>query len=156
MAILHLIHGYIGAGKTTFAKKLEVETGAIRFSPDEWMIERHGINPPIDMFGKYEEAIRVEILLAARQALKAGKDVIFDFGLWTRKERDEYRHLAKELGVESRLYFLSTDSDLAKQRTLTRTETMPEGALFIDENAFEILKVKFESLESDETHIVIA
>ena len=32
MATAHLIYGYLGAGKTTFAKKLERELPAIRFS----------------------------------------------------------------------------------------------------------------------------
>ena len=34
--VLTLLVGLPGAGKTTLAKKLERETGAIRFTPDEW------------------------------------------------------------------------------------------------------------------------
>jgi hypothetical protein len=37
MSTAHLIHGFLGAWKTTFAKKLEAELGAVRFSQDEWM-----------------------------------------------------------------------------------------------------------------------
>lgn len=32
-----LIHGFLGAGKTTFAKRLEEEEKALRFTHDEWM-----------------------------------------------------------------------------------------------------------------------
>jgi predicted kinase len=35
--ILYLVCGLPGAGKTTFAKQLELETGALRLCPDEWM-----------------------------------------------------------------------------------------------------------------------
>lgn len=37
MATAHLIHGYIGAGKTTFARRLETELPAVRFTHDEGM-----------------------------------------------------------------------------------------------------------------------
>ena len=35
-ATLFLMVGLPGSGKTTRAKELERETGAIRFTPDEW------------------------------------------------------------------------------------------------------------------------
>jgi len=35
MSAAHLIHGYLGAGKTTFARQLERDIPAIRFSHDE-------------------------------------------------------------------------------------------------------------------------
>ncbi|MCY7392641.1 MAG: ATP-binding protein, partial [Leptolyngbyaceae cyanobacterium CAN_BIN12] len=35
MTTLHLLHGFTGAGKTTFAKQLALEISAIRFTPDE-------------------------------------------------------------------------------------------------------------------------
>jgi len=38
MPTAHLIHGYLGAGKTTFARQLERNIPAIRFSHDEWMV----------------------------------------------------------------------------------------------------------------------
>ncbi len=34
---VHVIHGYLGAGKTTFARKLECELPAMRFTVDEWI-----------------------------------------------------------------------------------------------------------------------
>lgn len=33
MSTVHLIHGFIACGKTTFGRKLEVETGGLRLSP---------------------------------------------------------------------------------------------------------------------------
>ena len=37
MATVHLIHGYLCSGKTTFAKELERHTSGVRSSLDEWM-----------------------------------------------------------------------------------------------------------------------
>ena len=36
---LILVSGFVGAGKTTLAKKLEKQYKAIRFTTDDWMIE---------------------------------------------------------------------------------------------------------------------
>jgi predicted kinase len=33
---MHLVHGFLGAGTTTFARELAAERAAIRFSIDEW------------------------------------------------------------------------------------------------------------------------
>jgi predicted kinase len=33
--MVYILHGFVGAGKSTYAKKLEKETGAIRFTNDE-------------------------------------------------------------------------------------------------------------------------
>ncbi len=46
----HLIVGFIGSGKTTFAKKLEQEIGALRFTKDEWFIRVFGNDPKINNF----------------------------------------------------------------------------------------------------------
>ncbi len=46
--IVYLICGFIGAGKTTFAKKLEEKTGAVRITKDEWSIRLIGNDPTID------------------------------------------------------------------------------------------------------------
>lgn len=155
MAILNLIHGYIGFGKTTFAKKLETETGAVRFTTDEWIVKLLGDNPPPDLFAKGEAEAKSLILAKAKELMVSGQDIILDFGLWTRKERDALREIAQSHGAEVRLYSIVTDMNVAKQRALARTDEMPDGALFIDEVAFEMLKSKFEPLDDDEAHIVV-
>jgi predicted kinase len=48
LATVHLIHGCLGAGKTTFAKKLAEEVNGVRFNPDEWMVRLYGEDPPAD------------------------------------------------------------------------------------------------------------
>ncbi len=60
-AVAHMIYGYLGSGKTSYAKKLEQETGAIRFSPDEWMTQLFGDDPEESTFA--ERSSRVEELM---------------------------------------------------------------------------------------------
>src|SRR5215211_6653017 len=46
--IVYLLCGFIGAGKTTFARKLEERTGAVRITKDEWLISLIGNDPTIN------------------------------------------------------------------------------------------------------------
>lgn len=50
MTTAHLIYGYLGAGKTTLARRLERELLAIRFTQDEWMSRLYGDDPPEERF----------------------------------------------------------------------------------------------------------
>ncbi|PZQ47654.1 MAG: hypothetical protein DI551_02995 [Micavibrio aeruginosavorus] len=155
MAILYLMHGFVGAGKTTFAKKLELEKRAVRYSHDEWMRDRFGENPPAGKFAEYYEIVADDIKQQAAERLSRGQDVILDFGFWTRADRDEYRSWADLMGAECVLYYIHADPDVMKARVLKRTEELPEGQLVIDENAIELFKTKFEPLAADEAHISV-
>ena len=53
----HLICGFIGSGKTTFAKELQKKTSALRFTKDEWIIRIFGNDPTIDQFETYDDRI---------------------------------------------------------------------------------------------------
>jgi predicted kinase len=155
MPTIHLIYGFLGAGKTTFAKSLEQETGSVRFSPDEWMVRLHGTNPPADRFPEQEERVAELIWDMAALFLKRGHDVIMDMGFWNRAHRDYAREFARENKAEVKLYALTCREDTMRRRVLERTRTLPDRALFIDENAFELFKDRFEPLGSDEEHIAI-
>jgi len=52
MATAHLIDGFLGAGKTTFARQLERDLPGIRFTHDEWMARLYGDDPPVDRFAE--------------------------------------------------------------------------------------------------------
>ena len=53
MATAHLIHGFLGVGKTTLARRLEQDIPAIRFSHDEWMTRLYGDDPPVEHFAEF-------------------------------------------------------------------------------------------------------
>lgn len=146
---VHLIHGYLGAGKTTFAKRLAAELGAIRFSPDELMVARHGHDPPERHFSAYLAAIRAEVDAEWPRALATGKDIVLDFGFWTRARRDAVRSRARAEGARALLYCVRCSEETARQRCRTRNQTLVDS-LFIADATFETLKSQFEPLAPDE------
>jgi predicted kinase len=147
MPTIHMIHGFVGAGKTTFSKKLEKEVQAVRFTPDEWMVELYGQNPPAEKFAEYDKNIKSIIWNTAEKILVNGGNVIFDFGFWRWSEREDVRKRAKKLFVDVKLYNLQCPEEIMKQRVLARTAEMPDGALFIDENAINEFKKYLEPVD---------
>ena len=152
MATAHLIHGYLGAGKTTLAKQLATELPALRFSHDEWMSRLFGEDPPATDFEVNHG--RVWDLMASiwGPALALGVDVILDFGFWRRSERDAVRAQVLATDGEVRLYSLACSDDEAWRRIKRRNLAL-DGSLLITRNTFEVLRARFEPLEADEARI---
>ena len=80
MPTAHLIHGYLGAGKTTFARRLERNIPAIRFSHDEWMVRFYGNDPPIEHFADYCRRVYEQMEEIWPRCLELGLNVVLDFG----------------------------------------------------------------------------
>lgn len=127
VAIMHILVGLPCSGKTTLARQIESETGAVRFSPDEWQLFLfgHDMNHP-DHDARHT---RVEELMrkVAIQLLRQGASVIYDFGFWSVRERDEMRTLARELGVEFRMHYLATPLEEIYRRMDLRNASGRDG-----------------------------
>lgn len=111
-AVLYAMAGLPCSGKTTCAARIGRETGAMRFSPDEWHTRMFGH----DMDSPEHDARhdRVEALMrdVADALLVRGVSVILDFGFWSRRERDQLREHARSLGADFRIIFMDTPLDV--------------------------------------------
>ncbi len=155
MAKAYMIHGFIGSGKTTFARALEKESFAIRFSPDEWVTLLYGNNPTEVELRGYEARIMELIWDLVIRLVKKNIDVILDFGFWKRTNRELSRRQLEEAGASVVLYELKCSADTMNERALKRTDKGDKNALHIDKKAIEALWQRFEPLHPDEDRIVI-
>jgi methyltransferase (TIGR00027 family) len=120
-ARLILTCGLPGAGKTTLARQLSDERGAVRLTTDEWMWALG--SSPWD--GPTQKRFEQELWNLAQQILRRGLSVVLDFGLWTRVERDEMRSGARRLGVGVELHYLTAPVDELWKRIEARNSQPP-------------------------------
>ncbi|WP_424950237.1 AAA family ATPase [Deinococcus sp.] len=147
---LHAVHGFIGAGKTTLARRLEAELPALRLNTDEWMVQLHGHDPPEEVFRAGIAGINRLIRQLAERALELGLNVVLDDGYWTRASRDGLRAWADGLGVPLRLYALSLSEGEAWRRVAQRNAE--PGSLYVAPETFDLFWRQFEALGPDEAH----
>lgn len=127
---LHLMVGLPGSGKTTRAKELEAEYGALRLTPDEWHMDLFGHD--MDDPDHDERHSRVERVMwtVAQRALQTGVSVILDFGFWGRGERDGLRREARRLGADFRIHYMDVPLDELHRRLEERNKQAGENAVF--------------------------
>lgn len=153
--VAHILVGFIGSGKTTFARRLEKETGAVRFTKDEWMVRLFGNTPPKDTFEEYDNKMASLARDMALKCLAAGMDVILDEGFWVKEQRDEIRERVKSVGAIPKVYYIEAPREVMLARTLRRTAEPPVDSFTIDEESFNHYWKFFEPPDKDETFTLI-
>lgn len=154
MVQVFLMHGFVGVGKTTFAKQLALEKGAIRFSPDEWVVSLLGSTPEPELLRNVHMALEEQFLALTQQLVKVGLPVILDFGFWQKARRQEVVQRLQAMGAEPILYTLTCTENTLRERVLKRSAQT--GEFMIDEAAIALFKTRFEPLGEDEPHILIS
>jgi predicted kinase len=146
---LHLFCGLPGAGKTTLAKKIESETGAIRLCPDEWMGSLG-----IDMFDDVvRDKLEWRLWRLAMDLLRQGQSVIVENGFWTRGERDERRKRARKLGVKIVLHYMDVPFEELLRRISVRNTQITYDTVPLTQKLMEEYVQIFEPVSEEEMRL---
>ncbi|WP_431948253.1 ATP-binding protein [Micromonospora marina] len=118
---LFLTVGLPGTGKTTEARRVEVEEKALRLTKDEWVKALYGLaNPP-----SASDVIEGRLIEIALRALELGVNVVIDFGLWGRDERSALRQAAADLGASVTMCYFQLTPAEQRQRLDRRLAEEP-------------------------------
>lgn len=152
--IVYLLCGFIGAGKTTFARKLEARTGAVRITKDEWLIRMVGNDPTIDGYANYDQRVVELSRDIAFQLVEKGIDVIIDEGFWAKEERASMRRRVAESGGEAVLYYLDTPIETIRQRVAGRSADPPNDSFRISDELLDYYLPYWEPPGDDEDYVL--
>jgi predicted kinase len=145
-AIVYLIVGLPGAGKTTHAKQLEVNAPALRLTPDEWQIVLFdGQNPP-----DKRDLVEGKLIQLGMRAAQLGTNVVFDFGFWGKDERSALRWIARAVGARSQVVYLPIAHEEQRRRVTTRFATTPEHTFHISDVELEQWRTQFQAPDHEE------
>ena len=147
-AILYLLVGLPGSGKTIKARQLEGEAAALRLTPDEWMKT---------LFGRNDQATRDVLegclIGIALRALQLHTNVILDFGFWSKDERSSLRWIAKHIGAKSQVIYLPIDPETQRQRVQKRFAETPDQTWQMSEEELTQWRAFFHENEPDEAEL---
>ena len=150
MTTLYLMVGLPCSGKTTKAKELENEYFALRLTPDEWHVNLFGHDTSDPDHDKRHYLIEDMLWQIAARALSLGTNIILDFGLWAKEEREDYRSRAKNLGVRSEIVFMNVDEEELIKRVRTRNKNLTNTIAYIPEELMMAWIQFFQRPDADE------
>lgn len=153
MPTAHLICGYIGSGKTTFARELEDDRRAVRFTLDEWVVQHYGTYPPPEKLAQVVQEVTPMIWQDVQLAMSIGRDVVLDLGFWKRADRDAARKLLSFYDVQ--MYLVLCDADTAWTRIAQRNAQNDGQSMMVSRALFEGLKAEVEPLGDDEDFVLV-
>ncbi len=122
--LIHLICGSTGAGKTTYARELSAEIGALHFSIDEWMAALFWMDNPAatDPTWAIERVERcmTQIWTMAVRVAERGVPCVLDFGFGTKALRARFAGLARERSFGVMLHVLDVAAEERWRRVQSR------------------------------------
>jgi predicted kinase len=145
-AIVYLIVGLPGAGKTTHAKELEISASALRLTPDEWQIALFGDQNPPDK----RDLVEGKLIELGMRTAELGTNVVFDFGFWGKDERSALRWIAGTIGVRSQVVYLPITPEEQRQRVTTRFATTPDQTFHMSDVELEQWRAQFQAPDNEE------
>lgn len=137
---LFLMVGLPGTGKTTAARRIEGEGGALRLTKDEWLKALYGQANPVSATAVIEGRL-IDIAL---RALQLGVDVVLDFGLWSREERTALRCVAAEAGARAEIHYCELDPTEQRRRLDSRHAELPHTTWPMSDEELAAWAARFE------------
>jgi predicted kinase len=119
---LFLTVGLPGTGKTTAARRIEAERGALRLTKDEWVKALYGEANPASA----SDVIEGRLIRIGLRALELGITVVLDFGLWSRDERSALRQAADDVGATVAICYFDLSADERRARLERRLAESPD------------------------------
>ena len=154
MTTIHLMHGFIGFGKTTIAKQLEKNIPAVRLTHDEFMVQLYGRNMPYEDFHPNYDKVDDLLWNLADKIIGAGTDVIMDYGFWDHEARDNAYERARKISDSVIFHNVCCDISVAKFRTLQRSANN-QDELYITEDEFNALLKNYEPWDGADKYPVV-
>ena len=154
--VAYLLIGLTGSGKTTYSRRLEA-AGVLRLSVDEEVFARngrYGVDYPDHEYPERERPVIHEIRQRFVEAIRAGRSVVLDYGLWRRAEREAYKQLVEDAGGRWRLVYLKVDRAELLRRLGERNRREDANALTVTPEMLDEFYARFDEPSGEGEEIV--
>ncbi|MGW2112552.1 AAA family ATPase [Streptomyces sp. NPDC001948] len=147
-----LLVGLTGSGKTTYARRVLEPRGTVRLSVDEVVFQRYGrygIDYPENTYFEKDASVLAELHRRPAELVAEGRDVVWDHGLWPRKDRDAMKEPVESAGGRWRLLYLPVGRDELLRRLAERNERGDANSLLVTPQALDDFFGRFEEPQGE-------
>ncbi|MEP7154470.1 MAG: ATP-binding protein [Betaproteobacteria bacterium] len=155
-ATLYVMCGKMAAGKSTFSRALAQKHDAILIVQDDLLGELYPDEIlTITDFARCSVRLRNAMLPHIQQLLRSGVSVVLDFPGNTLMQRQWFRQIIDNAGVEHEMHFIDTTDDLCKRQLKQRSAHLPAGSAWTSDAEFDAITAYFKAPAEDEKFNVI-
>ena len=145
MAKVILICGKICSGKTWYAKKLSDHNHAVILSTDEVTFDLIE-NEQGEFYDLFAQRVNLYLRKKAVEIVRAGANVILDWGFWTKEDRREISDFLTTQGIEYEWHYIDIDDVRWEKNIAERNACIEQGTKGPDFYVNDGLLKKLESL----------
>ncbi len=147
-----VVCGKICSGKSYYSNKLKDRYNAVIISPDEATYELIN-NEQGEFYNIFSARLLNYLTKKVGEIAQAGANVIFERGLWSKKERQEIRKYYQSKGIDCEIHYVFVDDDTWKQNIQERNQRVLEGNGGSDFYLDEGLMIKLEEKWEEPTNV---
>lgn len=142
-----LICGKICSGKSYYARKLKEENNAVILSTDEATFDLIN-NEQGEFYNIFAEKVNLYLRKKAVEIVRAGVNVILDWGFWTEQNRREISEYLAVNNVKFEWHYVDVDNLQWQKNIAERNKKIVEGNggcdFYIDNGLLEKVQSMFE------------
>lgn len=158
MSKIIAICGKICCGKSYYAKQIKEQENAVILSIDEVTYDLID-NEQGELYDVFAERVNKYLMKKAVEIVKAGCNVILDWGFWTKAERQETTKYFNQFGIDVKWHYVDIEQSHWQQLIEERNAKIQKGNggsdFYVDEGLLNKLLSKFEEPTRDEMDIWI-
>ncbi len=158
MSKVMAICGKICSGKSYYAKQIKEKENAVILSKDEATYELID-NKQGEFYNVFAERVNKYLMKKAVEIVKAGCNIILDWGFWTKAERQETTKYFNQFGIDVEWHYIDIEQTRWEQLIEERNIKIQSGNggsdIYVDEGLLNKLLSKIEEPTRDEMDIWI-
>lgn len=156
MSKVYLICGKIASGKTYYANKLKDKVGGIILSTDEVTYDLID-NEQGEFYDQFAVRVNRYLNKKAVEIVKAGCNVVLDWGFWTKENRRKETEYFTSKGIEVEWHYIDINDDDWNQNIDERNILVEEGnggcSFYVNEGLKEKTSSLFEIPSKEEIDV---
>ena len=156
MAKVILICGKICSGKSHYAKQLQQQHNAVILSTDEVTFDLIE-NQQGEFYNIFARKVNAYLQKKAAQIVRAGANVILDWGFWTKQDRKNISEYFTQQGISCEWHYIDVDDATWYRNIEERNRAVLSGNggsdFYVDEGLLEKVLSMFEIPDKEEMDI---